>query len=123
MAAAAKKAAKDREDTLMDRFQTMQDGMAKAFADQTKAASMDAAKRQEDMLTLLIPKLIQAQPGAGVKTGANTLGVGVHSHTLPSTGLIAAAASGYDHQASPLAHLIGDISSGITTDDPGNKSF
>jgi hypothetical protein len=120
-AAAAEKAAKDREDFLMDRFQRMQDGMTKAFSDLHRDSGADADRRQTDMLEKLIPKLIQNQPGVGVKTGGNNL-VSASSHAMPSTGLISAAASGYDHQASPLAHMIGDLSSGITVNDQGNRN-
>jgi hypothetical protein len=117
MAAAAKKAAKDREDALMDRFQTMQDGMTKAMADQSKASALEANKRQEELLKTLIPQLLQGQPGAGIKTATNNLGAG--SHSMPSTGLIAAAASGYDAQTAPQSHLVGGLSSGVTADNQG----
>jgi hypothetical protein len=115
---AGEKAAQDREDVLMKRFEDMQDRMSQAATDQSKSGAIAAAQLQEDMLKRLIPQLLQAQPGQGVKTAANNLTA--TSHTIPSTGIIAAAASGYDHQASTLAHLVGDLSSGTTVDDEGN---
>jgi hypothetical protein len=122
----AEKAARLREADLMDKFQNMQDSMTQALKEQgdqqaknAEQQALSADKRQADMLRMLIPQLLQAQPGSGIKTAANNLGS--TSHTIPSTGIIAAAASGYDPQSSPLAHLVGELSSGITANNQGKR--
>jgi hypothetical protein len=119
----AEDAQKERDDTMMQRFDTMQATMSKAFSDQNAANMANASALQKDMLADLIPKLLTGQPKTTGTTGPNafTSGTGSFSHLIPSTGLIAAAASSYDAQLPALGHLVGDLSSGITAESQGNS--
>jgi hypothetical protein len=115
---------KKRDEEMMDRFDRMQATMTKALEDQTKNAMAGAAILQRDMLKDLIPQLLVNQPQNAARSGPNSLagtgGIGSHSHTIPSTGLISASASHLEAQLPPLGHLTGDLSSGLTADDKGN---
>jgi hypothetical protein len=128
-ATAAATAENDAQDArvkrMMDHFDRMQAATNKAFNKQSKENCVDADVRQEALLRQLLPTLAaQAPTTAAPRTGPNLLaasgsGTGSHSHYIPSTGLISAAASGYDAQLMPLGHLIGEFSSGSTQNDDG----
>jgi hypothetical protein len=122
-AAAAKEASEAldaRDQRMMDHFHKMQEATTKAFNKQSKENSVDAEMRQEALLRELLPKLTAPAPAAP-RTMSNNLftASGSSSHNIPSTGLISAAASGYDAQLPPLGHLTGELSSGSTSNDTG----